>query len=678
MMSRVCNTEATRDISSLATRSFLAALDNAMAANRTPRHLAVLTVLLLLSVPALLWLHLLPKARYCGPLRITLDPGDELDTHAFGARGYNLSGSPVTPLRVRSAFVFPSGWKAYSRVYLYTPHASISRLKGIHIAYAGQDFSIGPSELILVGRDSGIPSGAPSSGHDIYDLPSRVSAATPFFTRNLSLFYSLMSISYRRGTYVYHAGCLALLLSGSACVWAALTLKARRLETDVTGGSQPATKRRLALITAALTYLLILCLAVFLTLHAVLVFCYRLVPATAGFALYTAFFMALYLLAGLLLLDHPSSRRNVRLAIAALYVGVCLAEALLRVTHIHTTYLERRGGPFSLYASYYAAHEIGWYHVRPSKETCFLRSPEFSFERTTNSLGLSDKEPPADKKPGEYRIIALGDSFTEGDGAPEESAWPRVLKASLERANPAVPISCINAGVSGSDPFFEYVLLRDLLLPLRPDLVIVAINEEASEIMVRGGMERFKPDGTVQYKNPPSWEWLYASSHIARLVTHRLLGYDYLFFNPAQRALERDKAVLLIEQSVRMLQRLAEENHFTLLVVCHPLQYEVERGSFEYLSTILAACRTYGIEHLDMLEYFLAVEKIGRDNAGAYYWAHDGHHNARGYAAFARGVQWKLEQMGIPSRRPYGFRAVSLPPSQASLSSQAGPISMPP
>lgn len=656
MMSSVFDNQVIRDIPNLAKRSSFEALDNAMAPDRTPRHLALLIVLLALAVTALLWLHLLPKVRYCGPLRISLEPADGPGTHAFGARGYSIAGSPFTPLRVRTTFIFPGGWKAYSRIHLYAPQGGISLLEKIHVAYAGRDFSIDPGELILVGSASGAASRSPSPGQDIYELPPRVSAATPFLTRNLSLGYFLMSVSYRAGTNVYRAGFLALLIAGIACIWAALSLRGRRLERDVNGLSQPATRRWLVLITAVLMYLSLLCCLAFLAVHAVLVFCYRIVPFTAGFALYTAFFMALYALAGPLLQGSPSLRRNMRLAIASLYVGVCLAETFLRATHTHTTYLERRGGPLSLYASYYAAHETGWYHVGPRNETRLLRSPEFTFERTTNSLGLSDKEPARDKQPGEYRIIALGDSYTEGDGAPEESAWPRLLGASLERGHPARRISCINAGVSGSDPFFEYVLLRDLLLPLSPDLVIVAINEEASDIMVRGGMERFKPDGTVEYKKPPSWEWLYGSSYIARLVAHRLLGYDYLFFKPAQRRLEQDKAVALIEQSVRMFQRLSEENHFTLLVVCHPLRHEVERGSYEYLSKILTASRTYGIEHLDMLEYFLAVEKIGRDNAGAYYWARDGHHNARGYAAFARGVQWKLEQMGIPSR-PSGSAA---------------------
>jgi len=53
------------------------------------------------------------------------------------------------------------------------------------------------------------------------------------------------------------------------------------------------------------------------------------------------------------------------------------------------------------------------------------------------------------------------------------------------------------------------------------------------------------------------------------------------------------------------------------------------------------------VEVLNMCAYFREKEKINSTNSNDYFWKYDGHHNAKGYAAFARGVEWKLKQTGI-------------------------------
>ncbi|MCO5247753.1 MAG: hypothetical protein M9887_02220 [Chitinophagales bacterium] len=49
-------------------------------------------------------------------------------------------------------------------------------------------------------------------------------------------------------------------------------------------------------------------------------------------------------------------------------------------------------------------------------------------KRKQNSLGLSDKEWIKEKPTGTYRIICLGDSFTEGDGVDYEHSYVQALQ----------------------------------------------------------------------------------------------------------------------------------------------------------------------------------------------------------------------------------------------------------
>src|SRR5262245_60035299 len=50
----------------------------------------------------------------------------------------------------------------------------------------------------------------------------------------------------------------------------------------------------------------------------------------------------------------------------------------------------------------------------------------------TNGLGFRDHEFTVDKRPGEYRILAVGDSFTIGSGVALDDTWPQVLERLLQ------------------------------------------------------------------------------------------------------------------------------------------------------------------------------------------------------------------------------------------------------
>ncbi|MEW5945713.1 MAG: hypothetical protein AB1742_05905 [bacterium] len=94
----------------------------------------------------------------------------------------------------------------------------------------------------------------------------------------------------------------------------------------------------------------------------------------------------------------------------------------------------------------------------------------------TNSLRVRDDEDFPLKKPkGEFRVIALGDSWTFGEGVNIEDTYIKVIERLLKtRGDPKFVYRGINCGyASGRGPDSAYVFLRNKGIRLEPDVVIL-------------------------------------------------------------------------------------------------------------------------------------------------------------------------------------------------------------
>jgi len=90
---------------------------------------------------------------------------------------------------------------------------------------------------------------------------------------------------------------------------------------------------------------------------------------------------------------------------------------------------------------------------------------------TTNSMGFRSRELPWTKRPGAFRILFIGDSFTEGFGVNDEETMPHYFEAIARTMDKRIEV--INAGQTATD-IPEYAgLARGYVNRLRPDLVIV-------------------------------------------------------------------------------------------------------------------------------------------------------------------------------------------------------------
>ena len=93
-------------------------------------------------------------------------------------------------------------------------------------------------------------------------------------------------------------------------------------------------------------------------------------------------------------------------------------------------------------------------------------------ETLRNSLGFHDVEHTLQKPEGTFRIIFLGDSFTEAIQVPLEKTFHKIIEKELRR-RVDFPVEVISLGRSGSGTQKSYDILTETGLRFHPDLVMM-------------------------------------------------------------------------------------------------------------------------------------------------------------------------------------------------------------
>jgi acetyltransferase AlgX (SGNH hydrolase-like protein) len=112
-----------------------------------------------------------------------------------------------------------------------------------------------------------------------------------------------------------------------------------------------------------------------------------------------------------------------------------------------------------------------------------------------NAIGLKDREYPAAKPAGVFRVLMLGDSYTEGFGLRVEHTMPKQAEDMLASRSCRRPVEVMNAGVSSYSPILEYLYLKERGLALDPDLVVLNFDmTDVHDDLVRTKIGIFGPD----------------------------------------------------------------------------------------------------------------------------------------------------------------------------------------
>ena len=102
-----------------------------------------------------------------------------------------------------------------------------------------------------------------------------------------------------------------------------------------------------------------------------------------------------------------------------------------------------------------------------------MATNDFRNRYTISSQGLRDD---LVEDIDEFRILAVGDSFTGGEGVEANETWPKQLQSKLNaRANLPKPIRVINGGVTGYSVRQMRLMTQELVPKFKPEVVIVAV-----------------------------------------------------------------------------------------------------------------------------------------------------------------------------------------------------------
>lgn len=198
---------------------------------------------------------------------------------------------------------------------------------------------------------------------------------------------------------------------------------------------------------------------------------------------------------------------------------------------------------------------------------------------SSNHYGFRKKENIQNKKFHHlFRVIAVGDSFTQGFGVLEEDVWTHLLETQLTKAG--VKAEVLNAGVPGSG-LFQYQEMLKRIRFLEPDWVIIGVNlNDVAEF----------PTSLIIEKIQRRWNW--GVRKYSRFL-------DYFLFH-LERNLSARENIRAIQNSfdfhrkqafrnfVQEVKEFSNKNNIKTLFLIFPVFYDFKNYAFQGIHEELA------------------------------------------------------------------------------------------
>lgn len=261
---------------------------------------------------------------------------------------------------------------------------------------------------------------------------------------------------------------------------------------------------------------------------------------------------------------------------------------------------------------------------------------------------------PIERRPGRFRILCLGDSFTEGLQVDADQVFPSLLATAIDGAE------VINAGVAGYGTVQQFLYLQHEGSQFQPDLVLMTFYSNdlgdnrlpyhlgmgpRPHASVEDGalsiVEEFSDAPYLEFCLPaPFQPFLFWNSALYRGLNQKV--YQRLFAAELTRrdrknwaAGDHQKDWQLYFALLERVSAFLRERSIGLGILFIPTREEVRTTSANPSSEILAYCRERDIDFLDLLPALREAERMGLQT----YFDEDIHWTGAGHAAAAEAVR---------------------------------------
>lgn len=217
---------------------------------------------------------------------------------------------------------------------------------------------------------------------------------------------------------------------------------------------------------------------------------------------------------------------------------------------------------------------------------------DFEIAPGADSTEINGQRVPLPKPAGETRILFVGDSGTEGTYVEQAQSFPMQLQEMLASEMSGSPVRVINAGVYGMTTLDELHFLRERLLPLEPDVVVVGLfmsndinfnlgHQERRWVRGRSALVHFVYGRLLVlnakhrwFRHDPAADESWVPREMTLIDEH---GFHMLSYPQGEVATYVkdsseliDHAFEVLAEAFRQFRRLGAENGFELRVVIIP------------------------------------------------------------------------------------------------------------
>ncbi len=252
----------------------------------------------------------------------------------------------------------------------------------------------------------------------------------------------------------------------------------------------------------------------------------------------------------------------------------------------------------------YIADKVLFAVFKPNSN-CIIKTSEFEIKNRINNLGFRGEHLEIDKAKEIKRIAFIGDSYILGWGVKENESFAELLGNKL--LSTGINAEIINAGVPGVGVDYYYLTLKNKIIPLKPDVVMIGIylandlsdfnyfqwtvSDKELPVKIDSLLEFVDTDNTRRLKALPSrYKWpVLRNSHLFIFFTNFLFGEIGKIFeiNPHSSGTnclvkhnchELDSQIEKFKKIILEMQNLAQENKFSLEVILIPWEAQLPRN----------------------------------------------------------------------------------------------------